>query len=140
MSIHAESDIDPEAGVDRMIALQILFSGGQLAQSVSAFGLQYKSSYEVTGTTGRLNVERAYAVDPQRPTKLTLTSGQDASQVFQIPAADQFRLAIDDFAASVARGTGAPDYEGDLLRVHAVMDAARRSLELRETVSLRAVA
>jgi predicted dehydrogenase len=51
--------------------------------------------------------------------------------------ADQFRLMIEDFCATITGGAGAKkNYEADLLRQQFVMDAAARSHRERRTIEI----
>jgi dTDP-3,4-didehydro-2,6-dideoxy-alpha-D-glucose 3-reductase len=138
-SVYSVVSRDEVSGVDCAVAMQLFFAGGRVAQQVAGFGLQYRSSYTVTGTTGRLEVQRAYAVAPDRATRLVLET-DDGARTIEVPAADQFRLAIEAFAAAVLEGAAAKAlFEDDLLRVQRVMEAVRRSVDSGQVATLEAV-
>jgi len=127
LSVFCSMSMENTTRVDDLVSMQIQFSGGQLAQSIAAFDLQYRARYAVTGTAGRLEVERAYAVGPDVKTKVTLET-DFGQETFEVPPADQFRLMIEDFSNALLGAPGPGEsFESKLLRVHRVMDAARRS-------------
>jgi dTDP-3,4-didehydro-2,6-dideoxy-alpha-D-glucose 3-reductase len=129
---------DARAGVDDACSMWLGFSGGEMAQMLVAFGAQYRSRYAVIGTTGRVEVERAFAVPPQQSTTVTLETDAGTERLNLDPA-DQFRLMIDDFCAEIVGGTVVRrDFEAELLRQQVVMDAAWRSQNEGRTVDLTA--
>lgn len=135
-SVCCRMGYDMSAGVDDACSLWLGSSGGEMAQMLVAFGAQYRSRYAVTGTAGRIEVERAFAVPPQQSATVTLETDAGTERINLEPA-DQFRLMIDAFCLEIG---GAPtvhrDYEADLLRQHAVMDAAWRSHAEGRTIDL----
>ena len=127
VSVFCQMGLDPATGVDNTFSLWLHFSGGQMAQILVAFGVHYRSRYAVLGTRGRIELERAIAVPPTMKTTVTLETEAGEEKISLEPA-DQFRLMVDDFSAQISGGASPrKDFEGDLLRQHAVMDAAARS-------------
>jgi dTDP-3,4-didehydro-2,6-dideoxy-alpha-D-glucose 3-reductase len=120
--------LEKDGQVDCLVSETLLFRAG-VAHCVTGFGLQYRSRYTVTGTKGRLTLDRCYAIAPDVPGRIELETDEGVHEI-RVPAADQFRLMIDDFAA------GKTDFEEQLLLRHRVLDAARRSIAERRLVDL----
>ncbi|HEX9048151.1 MAG TPA: Gfo/Idh/MocA family oxidoreductase, partial [Verrucomicrobiae bacterium] len=114
---------DRASGVDDAFALTLNFAGGEMAQLYAAFGVNYRSRYAVTGTAGRIELERAFAVAPEAKTILNLETGAGIERITVEPA-DQFRLMIENFCATITGAALNDSFENDLLRLQAVMDAA----------------
>src|ERR1051325_3550573 len=126
-SVFCQTVLDTTTGVDSAFSLELRFSGGEIAQLFAGFGLHYSSTYAVLGTRGQVRLERAFAVPPPMKTTVVLETEAGAEKISVEPA-DQFRLMIDAFSAKLSAVTApGPDLETDLLRQHAVMDAAGRS-------------
>jgi dTDP-3,4-didehydro-2,6-dideoxy-alpha-D-glucose 3-reductase len=135
-AVFCRMGFDARTTVDDAFCLGLDFSGGEMAQMIVAFGVQYRSRYAVIGTHGRVEVERAFAVAPGLKTTVTLETDA-GTESFSVDPADQFRLMIDDFSALLT-GVSAvgEDFETELLRQHAVMDAAARSQREGRSVDL----
>jgi NDP-hexose-3-ketoreductase len=112
--------------VDRAVGIMISFSGGEIAQVGAGFGMHYRSRYAVLGTRGRIELERAYAVPPDRAIAVVVETDAGVERITVDPV-DAFRLMVDDFADEVRRPAPMRPFEDDLLRQHRVMDAAWRA-------------
>ena len=126
VSLFCQISHDRATGVDNTVSLTMKFAGGEMAQLLAAFDVQYRSRYAVAGTLGRVEVERAFSVAPQALTTIALETGA-GEEKFSLEPADQFCLMVDHFSAQVRGAAPGLDFEGDLLRQHALMDAAARS-------------
>ena len=128
---------DSATGVDDSFTMWLRFSGGETAQLLSGFGLQYRSTYAILGTHGRLSVNRAFSVAPNMKATLQLET-DTGDETVSVDPADQFLLMIDDVARGIQDGDKAKKsaFESDLLRQHAVMDAAGRSHREKHIVDL----
>ncbi|MBI5381001.1 MAG: Gfo/Idh/MocA family oxidoreductase [Opitutae bacterium] len=135
VSVSCQLGCDPATGVDDSCALWLRFSTGAEAQIFVAFGLHYRSRYAIHGPLGRIEATRAFAVPPDQPTTLLLETATGSEQR-EIPPADQFGRMIDTFAASLTDQAAARQQAQELLRRHAVLDAAARSHREKRTVAL----
>ena len=118
---------DRATGVDDAFSLWLRFTSGETAQMLAAFGAHYRSRYAITGTQGRVEAERAFSVGSQVKTTITLEM-ETGEERIEVSPDDQFRLMLDDFSAQIRDGSASQNnFEADLLRQHAVMDAAARS-------------
>ena len=136
VSVFCQLGQDRATGVDDAFALWLRFEQGATAQMLVAFGAHYRSRYAITGTQGRIEVERAFSVGPQLKTSLALET-ESGPERFEIDPEDQFRLMLDDFSAQIRDADDQRrNFEADLLRQHAVMDAAARSRREGRVIAL----
>ncbi len=136
VSVHCEQSRDAATGVDDSVAITLKFSGGEIAHLYAAFGVNYRSRYAVAGTSGRIEVERAFAVPTDKQAAVTVETDSGV-EIITLEPADQFRLMIEDFCATITGGAAAKNnFENDLLRLQSVMDAAARSARERRTVEI----
>jgi predicted dehydrogenase len=137
VSIFCQAGTDRATGLDDALCFWLRFSSGAMAQMFVAFGAHYRSRYSVLGTRGRIELERAFAVPPQTKTSLLLET-ETGEERITLELADQFRLMIEDVAAQVQAPAGSEpkNFEGDLLRLQTVMDAAARSLREGRAIDL----
>lgn len=127
VSVFCQLGQDPVSGVDDTFSLWLRFASGATAQMLVAFGAHYRSRYAITGTQGRVEVERAFSVGPQMKTIIALETEAGLERI-EIEPDDQFRRMVDDFSAKLRRAAASRNaFETDLLLQHAVMDAAGRS-------------
>jgi NDP-hexose-3-ketoreductase len=136
VSVSCEQSRDAASGVDDSVAITLKCSGGEIAHLYAAFGVNYRSRYAISGANGRIELERAFAVAPEMKTVAAIetASGLD---IVSVDPADQFRLMIEEFCATITGGAAAgKDYENDLLRLQSVMDAAARSARERRTIEI----
>jgi NDP-hexose-3-ketoreductase len=136
-TIYCVQSKDRESGVDDACAITLQFSGGEVAQLYSAFGINYRSRYAISGVAGRIELQRAFAVAPEMQTTVTLETAHN-TESFIYKSVDQFRLMIEDFADAISGGAAPGNrYERDLLRQQTVMDAAAQSLRERRTIEIK---
>ncbi len=122
--------------MDDSVAITLKFSDGETAHLYSAFGVNYRSRYAIAGTTGRIEVERAFAVAPEMKTIVAVETNSGVEKT-SIEPADQFRLMIEDFCATITGSmTAEKKIENDLLRLQSVMDAAAHSARERRIVEI----
>lgn len=127
VSVFCKLGQDRATGVDDTFSLWMCFATGETAQMLVAFGTHYRSRYAIAGTHGRVEVERAFSVGPQMKTTIAVETDAGLERI-EVEPDDQFRLMVDDFAVQIRGGAvRQTEFEADLLRQHAVMDAAARS-------------
>ena len=134
-TVFCQMSRDRAAGVDNSFCLWIRFAGGEMAQALVAFDMHYRSRYAVSGTRGRVEVARAFAVTSQMKTTITLET-DDREENIVLEPADQFCLMVDEFCAQIRGASPWKDFEGELLLQHAVMDASARSNRERRAIDL----
>jgi dTDP-3,4-didehydro-2,6-dideoxy-alpha-D-glucose 3-reductase len=136
VSVNCTQGRDAKTGVDDACSITLQFPGGEIANLYAAMGVQYRSRYAVAGESGRIEVERAFAVPPDMKTAITLETNAGVEKIVLEPA-DQFRLMIEDFAAQISGSAEKKDYEADLRRMALIMDAAALSARVRRTIEIK---
>lgn len=124
-SVYCEIKTD-EAGVDHAVSMILNFPGGQIAHALAMYGLRYRSHYLVRGPEGSIEAPRAFAIPPENGTEIILETATE-KKIIPITPADQFQLMIEDFCAQISQPSAPHTFEENLLRQHAVMEAAMRS-------------
>ena len=122
LSIYCQ--VKTESGVDSAVSMVLDFPGGQIAHTLAMYRLFYRSRYIVMGSEGTIEATRAFAVPPDAGTEIILET-RSGKEVIPVPPADQFQLMVDDFCAHLEDPSS--PFEENLLRQHAVMEAATRS-------------
>lgn len=135
VTVSSEAVTDATTGVERAVSFQIQFAGGELAQGLVAYGLRYRARYTVLCAQGWVEVERAFAIEPDAVSVVTLETETGVERI-AVESADQFRLMIEAFAAQISGAATRHDFEGELVRQHRLMDAIRRAFLERRVVSL----
>ncbi len=134
---HIQTDA---GGMDYAAVIDLEFPKGQLAHTLAMYGLHYRSRYRLLGSKGNIEAMRAFAVPPDMGTEIVLETATGKETISVAPA-DQFRLMIDDFCAQIKGASSpSPTFEENLLRQHAVMDAAWRSHLEKKPIRLSEIA
>lgn len=133
--VFASLENDDRLGVDIGVSIMLSWDDGTTALLHTGMGMQYRSRYAVHGTTGRIELERAYAIDPEF--KPALLVENDSGRVREeLKPADQFRLMIENFARGFEDTSIRRDFEDRFLRLQAVMDAALLSARTGKPVTV----
>lgn len=127
--------MDEVTRVERAVSFQVQFANGELAQGLVAYGARYRARYAVTCERGWVEVERAFFIEPDAATVVTVETETGIERI-PVEPADQFRNMIEAFAAQITGAAPREDFEGELVRQHRLMDATRRAFLERRTVSL----
>lgn len=124
----AVMDHDPVTGVDRLGSAVLCFPGVQASFTYSTQLVAYERM-QVFGTRARLDVERPFTPPRDRPSRLVLDragSGEEA-ELFQVPACDQYTVAVDAFVDALREARPQPVSLEDSVCNARVLDAVRRS-------------
>ena len=111
-SVAASIVRDPASGVDILTSGILTFPAGT-ATFTCATQLEPDQRVHIYGTAGRIEVEIPVNIPPDRPSRVFVTAGGDppvapATEILEFPAADQYGVQADRFAAAVL--DGAPEY------------------------------
>lgn len=132
VSVLAEQVLGP-TGVDVDFYGTIRFPGDVVAQLDASFTLPLRQRLEAVGEEGVLVLEAPWRADWGGA--LLVERGDEVERV-EVPAADSFRLELEDFAAAV-RGDRPPLLgREDALAQARTIDALYRAAEAREAVTL----
>ena len=98
--------IDPDFGTDVLTSGLLEFPGGRHASFTCSTQSAGDQRVHVIGTRGHVTVELPFNVPPDRPTRLSFTTGwpAQAPEVIEIDPADQYALQGDAFARTILDG------------------------------------
>ena len=108
---------DPASGVDTLTSGLFTFPGG-MATFTCGSRIEPHQHVHVSGTKGRIEVEIPFNIPPDRPTRVFVTAGGNppvapATEVLELPPADQYAVQADRFAAAVLDGAPVPTDPAD---------------------------
>ncbi len=103
--ISATAHLDEQTGIDLTSSLLCTFPGDRQALLTCSFELEFQSSLEITGSLGRIILDRAYSAK-HFATEIQLTRGQK-TELIKFPPADQFLLMVEHFGEAI-RGRARP--------------------------------
>jgi predicted dehydrogenase len=107
---------DPRFGTDVLTSAVLDFGGRQATFSCST-QLQDYQRVHLIGTEGRLLVEIPFNIPADRPTRILFSTGGSAGAIppvppsvdeIEIPAADQYQVQVEQFAAAIRDGAQPP--------------------------------
>ncbi|WP_244328898.1 Gfo/Idh/MocA family protein [Streptomyces marokkonensis] len=120
-------------GLDLSGQVLLASPSGVLAELAFGFEHAYASTYTLWGDRARLTVTRAFTPPPTHQPLLVLEE-QDREERLTLPAADQLRLLLEEFADAVHRGGDATGPHSESVAVLELVDAVRataRRVEVR---------
>lgn len=98
--IEAIAHLDDRTGIDLTTSLLCSFPGNRQALLTCSFELQFQSTLEISGSEGRIFLDRAFSAK-HFETELLLTRRDKAKQLRFQPV-DQFQLMIEHFGEAIA--------------------------------------
>ena len=123
---------DPEMKTDRLTSGILDFEEGRATFTCSTQLVPHQR-VELTGTSGRVEIEIPFNAPPERPTRIFVDDGSALgganAEVFEFPACDQYTIQGDLFSRAVREGTPQPTPLEDAVNNMAVIDALFRSAE-----------
>jgi predicted dehydrogenase len=123
----AQWDFRDDLGVEVALAGVLGFSDGRMATIDCGFRAAGKSSYQVAGTAGRIDLLDAFTPDPGRDVTIVITDVKGEQRFETLPGVDQYRLEAEEFSAAL-RGHRAPQIAAtDAVANLRAMDALRAS-------------
>jgi predicted dehydrogenase len=125
-TVRAAMRRDPLFGTD-VLTTAVLDFHGRHASFVCSTQLEPNQRVDLLGTEGRLTVEIPFNIPPDRPTRIIHTAGGDPpvaprTEVVEVPAADQYRVQGELFAAAVRGRAGIPTPPADAIANMEVID------------------
>jgi D-xylose 1-dehydrogenase (NADP+, D-xylono-1,5-lactone-forming) len=132
LTVYARARFDLKRRVDLTTQLILEFPGGRFASLGSSFESQFQSSLEVTGSEGRLSMDRAFSAK-LFDTEVRVVHG-DAVKAILIPATNQYTLMIEHFGRATRSGRPVRYPPSDACRNMRVIDAAFESIRTGRAV------
>ncbi len=133
--VFASFENDDKLGVDVGVSMMLSWNDGATALLNAGMGMQYRSRYAAHGANGRMELERAYAIDPAFAPALLIENDKELVRE-ELKPADQFKLMIEHFARGFADINIRREFEDRFLRLQAVMDAALTSARTGKPVAV----
>jgi predicted dehydrogenase len=119
---------DPQSGeVEAAAAMLLEFSRGTLATVSVSFRAEYRTPFELVGTTGVLSADDAFNVE--RPIQLQLRRGRAIAESETVSNQSAYTRQVDAFAAAVEGKAKFPVPGAEGWRNQEILDAAYRSLK-----------
>ena len=135
--------IDPETGVDVRGHSHMVFDDQKAASISFANGNFYQANYQIWGSKGIIELERAYSVPPDFSTSINVHSSEDKNwssrqkDVLQIMPVNHFSIMVNMFCKEIMDMESATyNFEEDLLNQAKVMEANRLSNKENRVVNL----
>ncbi len=128
--VHAAIRRDPQFGTDVLTSALLDFDGRQATFTCST-QLQEDQRVHLIGTQGRILVEIPFNIPTDRPTRIIHATGGRAGavppvapdiEVIEVPAADQYQVQAEQFAAAIQSGGEPPIPPEDAIANMAVID------------------
>lgn len=125
--IGATSTVDPQRGVDVGGAMLVRAADGPVGRLAYGMRHGYRSTYALWGSHGRITVDRAFTTPAgfAPVVEVELPSGRSR---LELPADDQFRAMVEDFARSVRTGL---HRHTEILRQAALVSAVQEAADGR---------
>jgi predicted dehydrogenase len=95
--VKAIARVGQQSGVDEALSGVLSFPSGALGHFDSSLRLQFTHTYELRGTKGRILVEQAFVVPPDRDTVICCWRGSGYEEI-RVPPANSYTLMGEDFA------------------------------------------
>ena len=126
----ALTDYDPDFGTDRLASVLMDFPAAQANFTCSMQLVSYQRM-NIFGSKGRLEVLIPWNTPPDRPSRIVVDIGGDflgtGQRVEEVPAANQYTLQAERFAAAVNEKTDLPVELEESVRNMAVIEAVIQS-------------
>jgi NDP-hexose-3-ketoreductase len=143
ISVSANLSIDPKTGVDVKGTSFMTFKNEKIASITYGNGNYYQSKYNIWGTDGIIDVERAYSVPSNFKTNLKIEYSKSKdwkskkNENFEINPIDHFLEMINDFCLEISNQKKSLfDFEKDLENQAKVMEAHRISSQKKKVIFL----
>jgi dTDP-3,4-didehydro-2,6-dideoxy-alpha-D-glucose 3-reductase len=143
ISVSANLSIDPKTGVDVKGTSFMTFNNEKTASITYGNGMYYQSKYNIWGTDGIIDLERAYSVPPNFKTNLKIEYSKSndwkskKNENFEINPIDHFLEMIDDFCLEISNQKKSLfNFEKDLENQAKVMEAHRVSSRKKKMIFL----
>jgi len=143
ISVSANLSIDPKTGVDLKGTSFMIFKNEKTASITYGNGNYYQSKYNIWGTDGIIDLERAYSIPSDFETNLKIQYSKSndwkskKNESFKINPIDHFLEMINNFCLEISNQKKSLfNFEKDLENQAKVMEAHRISSQKKKMVFL----
>ena len=127
---------DKKHKVDVQGSIYMTFKNNKTATGFFGYSNSFQSCYEIWGTNGLLNVEKAFNLRKNKSGKLSLST-DDSTKSSIVRPSDQFQLMIEDFSNCLSNTK--LNHENDILKQAFIMDCARKSASQMKLIKIKNV-
>ncbi len=126
----AQWDFREELGVDVALSGVLGFSDNRMATVDCSFRASGKSSYQVAGTRGRIDVLDAFTPDAANEVTILVTDAAGARRTETLPGIDQYRAEAEAFSDALLERRAVPLPASDAVANMRAIDALKNSARL----------
>ncbi|MFO8007167.1 MAG: Gfo/Idh/MocA family oxidoreductase [Candidatus Brocadiia bacterium] len=101
--VGATADFGERGEVDESLAGTLLFPGGAVASLACSLRTEFASTYDIYGTDGRIVLPKGIVPNPGEEATLEYWQQYECEQI-TLPGADEWALAVEDFADALLEG------------------------------------
>ena len=134
-SVYCNLEINNKLNIDIRGSILLIFSKNRSALGSFSYNNYFQSTYDVWGTKGLIKTERAFNVPKDMKTMISLNQNDKIKKI-QIPPANQFQLAIEDFCTKIKHKSN-NDFEKEFLNQALIMDAVKKSSAKKLVVKIK---
>lgn len=121
-------DAEWQKGMIMSLAAEARTSANECFTFTIAFGQPYRSFYEISGTNGKLRLERAFTSPADQPCRLEICR-DDSMKTVYMPAHDHFLMTLDHIAELIVNGR---DFSNEHEQCFLLAQVADRFLQLAQ--------
>ena len=134
-SVFCNLEIDKKSNIDIRGNISLIFPKNRSALVSFSYDDYFQSTYEVWGTHGLIQTERAFNVPKDMKTIISLNQDDKIKKIL-IPSANQFQLAIEDFCTKI-KTNSTSNFENEFLNQALIMNAARKSFTQNSVIKIK---
>ena len=136
ISVLCNLTYDKKYKIDVHGSIYMTFKNNKTATGFFGYSNSFQSCYEIWGTNGLLNVEKAFNLRKNKSGKLSLST-DDSTKSSIVRPSDQFQLMIEDFSNCLSNTK--LNHENDILKQAFIMDCARKSASQMKLIKIKNV-
>ena len=134
-SVFCNLEINNKFNIDTRGSILLTFSKNRSALVSFSYDNYFQSTYDVWGTKGLIRTERAFNVDKDMKTMISLNQNDKIKKII-IPSANQFQLAIEDFCNKIKYDSN-NTFAKEFLNQALIMDAVRKSSAKNSVIKIK---
>jgi D-xylose 1-dehydrogenase (NADP+, D-xylono-1,5-lactone-forming) len=133
-AVTGQQVIGPVSGVDEFFVGTLHFPSGVVAHFDCGMRARFRQQYTVIGPDGSITAEQAFRPPEDDTTNITVWPGKGDPRTIVVPATNQYRLMVEDFADAVKQGHKMTYDPADSVKNMRVIDALLRAAQDGKTV------
>lgn len=135
-SIFCNLEIDKKTKIDTRGNILLSFSNNKSALLSFGYNNYFQSTYNIWGTKGMIKSERAFNVNKNMETEISIYQN-DKIKKLKLAPKNQFQIAVDKFCSEIQNGINKINFEQDLLEQAIILDAVKRSAKKKSQIRIK---